>query len=319
MLVSLLGIAACDLPFGLGLAPTRALENGAVSSLASASSLEIRGSYVEAGGKWSLDVQFTRPDTEHAVVEGGPGKLEAIVLGKEGYFRGQQFLSQHMGSDEISRNLVKAAGNGWWKGSTANAPQLPDLTGGEAFKATFLGAAVTQRTDHASVDGVDAVELAGPRAEVFVTAAPPYQVLRVHMKKGVSVDGLQEGDLRFLNFNRDFGIAAPTDVIDFSNLSTLPPIYTVLSVDMSRCGSPCVVSALLKNLGSTQPAVGPSTVTFNLTDAASRMVVGSCQVVVKPDVPYNVTTTVSCTIPVDSSQQSGAALVTATPENPGRG
>src|SRR5437764_1232478 len=83
-------------------APTRALENGAVSSLASASSLEIRGSYVEAGGKWSLDVQFARPDTEHAVVEGGPGKLEAIVLGKEGYFRGQQFLSQHMGSDEIS-------------------------------------------------------------------------------------------------------------------------------------------------------------------------------------------------------------------------
>jgi len=60
-------------------------------------------------------------------------------------------------------------------------------------------------------------------------------------------------------------------------------------------------------------------VTFNLTDAASRMVVGSCQVVVKPDVPYNVTTTVSCTIPVDSSQQSGAALVTVTPENPGRG
>ena len=314
-----LAAAACDLPFGLGLPTTRALENGAIDTLASAGSLELIGTYAESGQTWSIDVQLARPDAEHAVVSSQSGKLEAIVLGNEGYFRGQEFLSQHMGSDPLSRDLVKAAGNGWWKGSTANAPRLPDLTGGDAFRANFLGPAVTTRTDHVAVDGVTAVELAGPRAEVFVDAAPPYRVLRLRMGKGVVIDGLREADLRFSSFNRDFGIAAPVDVIDFSNLSTLPPIYTVLSVDASRCGSPCVVSALIKNLGATHGAKAPSTITFRMTDSASGEVVAGCQVAVKPDVPFNSITTVSCTIGLAGAQQVNAATVTAIPDNPGRG
>ena len=316
---ALLAATACEPPFGLGLPATRAVENGAVSTLEAARSLEISGTYNDSGQTWSLDVQVLRPDSEHAIVDGPPGKLEAIVLGKEGYFRGQEFLSQHMGSDPISRNLVKAAGSGWWKGSAADAPRLPDLTGGDLFRATFLGSAVTQRTDGLVVDGLSAVELAGPRAEVFISESAPYRLLRVHLRKGVTVDGLMEADLRYRNFERDFGIVAPADVIDFSNLSTLPPIYTVLSVDASRCGSPCVVSALLKNLGATRGAVAPSTVTFKMTDAASGKVVGACRVDVKPDVPYNMTTTVSCTIPPPEGGAASAATITATPDNPGRG
>jgi hypothetical protein len=310
---------ACDLPFGLGLPTTRSVESGAVSTLDAAKSLDITGAYSDSGQTWMLDVQLVRPDVEHAIVDGPPGKLEAVVLGKEGYFRGQQFLSQHMGGDAISRDLVKAAGNGWWKGSTENAPKLPDFTTGSAFQAAFLGSAITQRADNVEIDGVSTVELDGPRAQVFVEATAPYQLVRVHLRKGVTVDGLREADLRYTNFDRDFGIAAPKDVIDFSNLSTLPPIYTVVSVDTSRCGSPCVVSALLKNLGATQGAVAPSTVTFKMADTASGNVIGSCKVEVKPDVGYNGTTTVSCTIAVNTSQPVTAATVTATPENPGRG
>lgn len=312
-------LTACELPFSLGLASTKALESGAAGSLSAAKSLEITGSYTDSGERWSIDLQMARPDAEHVVLGGGSVKLEAIVLGKEGYFRGQQFLSQHMGSDPLSRNLVAAAGSGWWKGSTANAPRLPDLTDGGAFRSTFLGAAVTQRTDYVAVDGVDAVDLAGPRAEVFVAAAEPYQLLRVRLRKGVVVDGIEDGDLRFGGFGHDFGIAAPTDVIDFSNLSTLPPIYTVVSVDTSRCGSTCVVSAVLKNLGALRPAQAPSTITFTMTDSASKKVVGSCQTAVKPDVGYNATTTVQCTIDGVSGQTVNAATVTATPTNPGRG
>lgn len=310
----LAALAACDLPFSLP--STRALESGAAESLTAASSYELTGSYTESGNRWSIDLRVVRPDKEHVVVSKADLKLEAIVIGADAYFRGNQFLAQHMGDDPVSKNLVKAAGNGWWKGSVGDAPRLPDLTDGIRFRSTFLGTAVTQRSDHESVDGLDAVNLSGPRADVFVSAQPPYQVLRVAMKKGAVIDGISEADLRFDNFNKDFGIAKPRDVIDFTNLSTLPPLYTVVSVNTSGCASPCAVSALLKNLGGLTGAQAPSTVTFTLTDSASAKVLGRCQVEVVPDVGYNATTTVGCSIDL-TGQQPSAANVTATAENPG--
>jgi hypothetical protein len=266
-----------------------------------------------------IDLQVARPATLHMVVSKGDLKVEAILLldSLTAYFRGNQFLSQHMGNDPASRNLVRAAGNAWWKGSADQVPKLPDLTNGTGFRATFLGTALSQRTDHVTVDGVEAVNLSGPRADVFVAAAPPYQLLRVHMKKGSVIDGISDADFRFSNFDKDFHIAAPTDVIDFSNLSTLPPIYTVLSVDTSKCVSPCIVSAVLKNLGGQLNAKAPSTITFTMVDAATRKAVASCQVPVKPDVGFNATTKVSCTMSAVNGQQVNAATVTATPDNPG--
>jgi hypothetical protein len=329
--------AACDLPFALGQPTTRALEKGAEDTLTAARSFEVTGSYVEtevqptipnpaasgartnlSGAHIDVDLQVSRPVTQHAVISTTGLKLEAIVLGNDAYFRGNQFLSQHMGGDPLSRNLVKAAGNSWWKGSAGQLPRLPDFTDGTTFSATFLGTAVTQRTDHVSVDGLAAVELSGPRADIFIGSSPPYQVLRVHLKAGAVVDGISDADLRFKNFNQDFRTVAPTDVIDFSNLSTLPPLYSVVSVDTSGCGSPCAVSAVLKNLGGSTGAQAPSTVTFTITDAASRKVLGTCQAPVRPDVGYNSTTTVGCTMAGLNSQQVNAATVTATVDNPGR-
>jgi hypothetical protein len=318
-LVVVASLSACDLPFGLDLPTTRSLETGATGTLVAADSFEITGSYSEGSNQWSIDLQLSRPGSKHVVVTTSDVKLEAIILGNTAYFRGQQFLSAHMGSDIVSRSFVKAAGNGWWKGSAGQVPQLSDLTDGNAFRATFLGQAATQRTDHVSVDGIDAVELSGARGDVFITAQAPYRVLRVRLKHGVVVDGIRDADLRFVNYNSDFQISAPADVIDFSNLTTLPPIYTVVSVDASGCGSPCVVSALLKNLGGLLHAQAPSTITFTMTDTASRQVLGSCQAQVAPDVTYNATTTVMCSIDNVTAQHSNAATVTATPDNPGRG
>jgi hypothetical protein len=133
------------------------------------------------------------------------------------------------------------------------------------------------------------------------------------------IDGVSEADLRFGNFNRDFPIAAPSDVIDFSNLSTLPPVYSVVSVDASGCGSPCIVSAVLKNLGGPTGARAPSTITFTMTSTASQGVIGTCQAQIIPDVGYNATTTVSCTIGSPSGEQANAAIVTAVADNPGHG
>jgi hypothetical protein len=311
-------LSGCNLPLGLDLATTRSLESGATGSLVAADSFEITGSYSDGSSQWSIDLQVSRPSSDYVVVTMPDLKLEAITLDNTTYFRGQQFLSARMGSDLVSRSFVKAAGNGWWKGSAGQVPHLTNLTDGNAFRSTFLGRAVTQRVDHVSVDGIDAVDLSGTRGEVFITAQAPFRVLRVRLKHGVVVDGIRDADLRFVNYNHDFQISAPTNVIDFSNLTTLPPIYTVVSVDTSGCGSPCVVSALLKNLGGLVGARAPSTITFAMTDTASRQVLGSCQARVVPDVAYNATTTVTCSIDNVTAQPSNAATVTATPDNPGR-
>jgi hypothetical protein len=316
----LAALSACDPPFSLGQPSTRALENGAANALAAARSFEITGSYVEdaAGDHWTIDLQLAQHGAERVSVTGTNSKLEAIIVGEDSFFRGNQFLSQHMGDDPISRSLVKAAGNAWWKGSAGDLPRLPEYTDGKLFRSTFLGTAVTRRTDHASVGGLGAIVLSGPRADVFVAADPPYRVLRVRLKSGVVIDGISDGDFRYANFNRDFGIVAPTDVIDFSNLSTLPPVYSVASVDTSGCGSPCLVSALLKNLGGTGGATGPSTITFTLTDSATGLVLSSCQSRVNPDVGYNATTKAGCSLGDANPRQVTAATLTATADNPGR-
>ncbi|HEX2647124.1 MAG TPA: hypothetical protein VHO95_07840, partial [Candidatus Dormibacteraeota bacterium] len=133
----------------------------------------------------------------------------------------------------------------------------------------------------------------------------------------VAIDGVTDADLHYSNAGRDFGIVPPSDVIDFSNLSTLPPIYTVVSLDTSGCvsASECVVSAQLKNLGGATGAKARSTVLFEMHDAASNQLVGSCTATVLGDVGYNATTTVSCTL---SGQATNGATVTATVTNPGR-
>jgi len=305
-------LAACN-PFGLP--STRALENGVESMLTSAKSYEMAGEYTADGVRWTLDMQVVRPDRRHLKVSSGTEDVEAIVIGNTAYFRGQAFLRKHLGSDPVSQNVAKVAGNAWWQDQVGLVPNLPDITDGATFRSNFLGSAVTSRADNQSVGGIDAVRLSGSRADVFIQSAAPYRLLRVRLQDGVVVDGVAAADLRFSNVDHDFAIAAPPDVIDFGNLSTLPPVYTVVSVDTSQCGSPCVVSAKLKNVGGMTGARAASTVTFTMTDPVSKQALGSCTATVQPDVGYNSTTTVSCTINV---RPVNGATIAATAENPGR-
>ncbi len=311
-------LSGCDPTLGLGLPSTRALEAGAQDSL-NLDRYEVAGTYQEIGETWNVDLQLQRPDKEHIVISGTKLKVEAIVFTSQAYFRGQDFLAAHVGTDQLSQNLIKAAGNAWWRGSAGLVPTLPELTNGDAFRRTFLGSAVKSRTDHVAVDGVDTVELLGPRAAVYIEIAAPHRLVRVVFAGSTAVDGIERADLHYRNYGRDFNLTAPTDVIDFSNLSTLPPIYSVVWVDTSGCANPCVVSALIKNLGGLNGAKAPSTITFTMTANATGAVVGSCQAQVVPDVGYNATATVSCTIANFNPQSVNAAVVTATVDNPGRG
>lgn len=311
-------VCACAPPPDLGRPSSRSLEQGVEDSLSATSGFEVNGTYVEAATAWRIDLQQTHSGDLHIVFSAGGGdQLEAIVVGGQSYFRGQRFLADHMGSDQLSKNLAAAAGGAWWKSAAANVPRLPDLFSGAAFRSAFLGSAVSARADHVAMDGIDTVELSGQRADVYVAEAAPHRLVRLRAKPGAVVDGAGDADLHFGSYGRNFNISVPADVIDFSNLSSLPPVYTVLSVDTSRCGSPCVVSAQLKNLGGATRAKAPSTVAFVLSDPATGSTLGACSVDVAPDVGYNQTTTVGCTMPAFAGQES-AALVTATATNPGR-
>jgi hypothetical protein len=305
-------LAACD-PFGLP--STRALEAGAASMFTTARSYEMKGSYTAAGVRWTIDMQFAVPDHRHLVAASPSEQVEAIVIGGDAYFRGQAFLARHLGSDPLSESIARVAGNSWWHDTAGLAPSFQDLTSESGLRTNFLGPAVDKRIDHQQVDGVDTVELSGRRADVYIDSAPPHRLLRIHLQEGVVVDGIADADFHFSNVDRDFGIAPPADVINFSNLSTLPPIYRVTSIDSSQCGSPCVVTANLKNLGGTVEAKAHSTVTFTMSDPVSKQALGSCSAMVQADVGYNSSTSVSCTI---NAKPVNGALVTATVENPGR-
>jgi hypothetical protein len=315
LLVVLLLASACQQPFGLGLPSERALENGASDTLSATRGYEITGSYKVGGDQWTIDMQVQRPSSEHLVITSSKGRVEALVVGQDAFFRGQAFLAQHLGTDPLSQVVVKAAGNAWWKGSTAEVPHFADFTDGSVFKQTFLGSAVTHRSDGQSLDGTAAVMLSGSRANIFIAADPPNRLLGLVTKAGVVIDSVTDADFHYTNVDQDFGITAPADVIDFGNLSTLPPIYTVVSVDTSACGSPCVVSAQLKNLGGMTGAKAQSTVKFEMHDAATGAVLGTCVATVFNDVGYNSTTTASCSI---NGQATNGATVFASVDNPGR-
>jgi hypothetical protein len=316
---ALAALAACSLPFGLGQPSVRALNSGAAASLDAARSFRLAGTYTESGNAWKVDLELVRPATAHVLLSGPNDDLEAIIITDQGsYFRGQKFLSNHMGTDPLSRSLVQATGSSWWTGLSATAPDFPDFTKGSSLAATFLGTAVTSRTDHVLVGGVQTVKLSGPRADVFVAETPPYRVVRIHMKAGAVVDGVSGADFLYSDFGRDFAIAAPSGAVNFSDLSTLPPVYTVVSVDTSGCLSTCVVAASLKNLGGRGGARAPSTVTFTMTDPQTSAVLGTCTVTVQPDVVHSATTNVSCTISGVSGGDHNAAVVTGAADNPGR-
>ena len=317
--VALIALAACDLPFALGQPTIRALNSGAGDSLDAAGSFRISGSYTESSTSWKIDLELARPNTEHVLLTSNNVSLEAIITDHGSYFRGRQFLAGNLGSDPASQSLLQAAGDAWWTGLVAPGPVFPDFTKGGGFRATFLGTALTSRTDHVSVGGVPAVELSGPRGNVYLGEAPPYRVLRVHMYPGAVVDGITAADFMYSDYGRDFAIAAPSGALDFADQSTLPPIYTVASVDTSACASPCLVGALLKNLGGKAGARGPSSVTFTMTDPQTNGVLGTCKVAVQPDVGHSVTTTVSCTISGVNGAGHNAAVVTAAADNSGLG
>ena len=116
--------------------------------LSSSAGYELSGQYKVSTKQWTIDEQFARPNARHLVLNGEGTKLEAIVIARDGYFRGQEFLAQRLGQSSAVPGLAQAAGSAWWKDTVSLVPTMPDFTDGTAFRATFLGSAANRRTDH---------------------------------------------------------------------------------------------------------------------------------------------------------------------------
>src|SRR5260221_5453394 len=208
-LAALLVLSACEPPLGLGLATTRELENGALAGLGSARSVERAGSYLDSGDPWQVDVQVGQDGARHLVASSRGMDLEAILIGKDGYFRSQDLLARQLNGSPGSQSLARAAGNGWWKGPLASTPTFADFTQGDRVKATFINADLASRRDHVTDVGMDTAELSGPRADVYIEEAAPHELVRLRMQPGTTVDGITRADLRYRHYGADFKFVPP--------------------------------------------------------------------------------------------------------------
>lgn len=304
---------ACDSSLDIGEPSTRALEDGVTAGIGRNHSFEITGSITEAGLIRHLDLRVDRMGAEQMVLTGDHFNLEAIITDGHSYFRGREFLAQHAAGDAGSVSLLNQAGDSWWRGSGQETPKLIALVDAESFRSNFLGPAVTSRSDHLSVEGVAAVRLMGPRAEVLIARDEPHRLLALRMRNGATVDGIVATDLRYGNYGGVPAIGPPEGAVNFRDFSTLPPLFTVEMVDGSACGSPCVVSARVRNLGGANAPGAASKIAFKLSDPASGRVYGSCVGEVPSGVRYDSTELVSCTMSIPSGGEPNGATLTATP------
>jgi hypothetical protein len=312
-----LSLASCGLPFGIGRPSTADLENGAAAYLTKAKSFEMAGSFTRGSDTFKLDVQFTTPSTLHEDVTKNGVQVELIQAGGKVYYRGAEFVAGEVGSDASGKTLAKAIGNRWFTSEDATPIDTSSILDANKVKANFLTTIASTRHDDVKFKDENTAELTAFDVIVNITESSPYRVVRVRSIKGKTVDGNTDADIAVSNYNKDFGIQAPSDVFDVDDMSTWPPLYTVIDVSNARCSVPCTLSAVLQNQGGLTGAPAPSSVTFTLKNHSNGSLLGSCKATISPDVAHGSKVTKSCTISSSAwANFSGDYTYTATLSNP---
>lgn len=295
-------IAACGLPFGLGKPSTSQLENGAADNLAKAKSFEAQGTFSESGTDYKFDTKYAAPNTEDVQVIQGNLSYELLQMNGTVYFKGSDYLATVLGSDPNAQQILKGVGTRWFTSKSATPIDLSDITNANKVKANFLNTIATKRADDVITNGQDTAELTLVDGIVDITENTPYRLVRLRSLKGQTLNGVTGFDMTFSNYDKDFGIQAPTDVFDFDDPTTWPPLYKVDSVAQktiagtTSCDDPCTLTATVENVGGVKGASAPSTVTFTLSSAADKSTLGTCKVTIQPDKPHAQQFTVSCSI-----------------------
>jgi hypothetical protein len=288
---------ACASPLGgPGLPSTADLINGAAKDFSNASSLEISGSFNQSGYHYTIDMQVTPPSTARVTMSQNNLQLEAVQVGGKVYFRGRDFLAKTVATNPAGPRLAKAIGAGWFTSKDTNLLDMSNFTEASKVKANFFNTLSVKRKDNVGSDGVKTAELAGTDYTLYITETSPHRLVYLRAAKATTLSDVTDAELAFTNYNKDFGIRAPTAAFDLDDHGAWPPLYFRISMDASRCDYPCILSAVFQNEGGTAAAPGPSTITFTLTNKADGSSFGSCTVAIQPDVPNGAQVTKSCSI-----------------------
>jgi hypothetical protein len=290
--------AGCGLPFGgPSLASTSQLVNGAADAFANATGVEINGAAIEEGASYTFDVQVTPPNTNHVnLTQNGTLNVESVDVNGKVFYRGRAFIALLLGSAASDQQLARAVGDHWFTSSTAMPFDLSDFTDAAKIKSNFLTSSSLKRKDNVSSNGAMTAELTADNYILNITEASPYRLVLWRTGPGKTVNKLSEAKLAYSNYNKDFAIQTPTDVVDKDNHSTWPPMYTRVSISNSECNDPCILRATFRNDGGMTGASAPSTINFTLTSKADGSALASCKVPITQDVANGQTVTEACSL-----------------------
>jgi hypothetical protein len=289
--------SGCAIPFvGPSLPSTADLVNGAATNFSSASSVEVTGAFNQSGYQYTIDMQVVPPSTVHLTMQENNIQLEAVQLNGKLFFRGADFLAKQVRTDPAGQRLAKAIGAGWFSSKATNLIDMSSFTDAAKVKANFLNTMAVKRQDTLGSDGVKTAELTGPGYTLNITEVKPYRLVSLRIARVASTPEFTDAELAFTNYNKDFGITAPTTVFDLDDHSTWPPLYFRVSMSPAGCNDPCTLSAVFQNDGGTAGAPAPSTVLFTLANQAGGGLFGSCTTTIRPDVPNGAQVTQSCGI-----------------------
>src|SRR6266446_1460993 len=251
---------------GLGRASTSELINGARYELAHATGLELEGAFTKDQSDMAVDIQTNPPHAAHiAASKQEPNsqaiQVEVIQVDQKDYYRSVD-LARVAAAASANAELVAHMVGGRWFTYQATPLDLGGFANVGDVKANFLTDLKVSRRDDVDVGGQGTAELSTGDYLINITEASPHRLVFLRTATGKTVNGLSLVHMLIKDYNKDFAIKAPTNAVDLDNPTSWPPLYAVLSVENSRCGTPCTLTAQIKNFGGGGTAPGPSTLTF---------------------------------------------------------
>ncbi len=318
--LAVLLFTACAVP-GIGQASTSDLINGAGTELAHATGLEVNGAFSKESGDFSVNIQMNPPHSAHITASKSSSSqtslnYEAIQIGDKDFYRSLDLAKLAAAQTPDAQQVARMVGGRWFTYS-GTPLDLGVFASAADIKANFLTDLKVSRKDNVDAGGQNTAQLATGDYVLNITEASPHRLVFLQTVAGKTVQGYSQAHMSITNYNKVFAIEAPPKVVDLDDPATWPPLYTIVSVENSRCGTPCTLSAQVKNLGGVEGATAPSTVTFDLKNSANQKVLGSCNVTIHPDLPHNQTVTERCTISSSAwTSFSGRYTYGASAHNP---
>jgi hypothetical protein len=202
-------------PTGLAGRPGREILLGAQDALANATSVRLKGTFVEEGERISMDLRVGRKiatGTMKIPVDGEEYPAQIRYTKGRVYFRSPELIRSTAGAQ-----AARLVGNRWFyssKGSvTGPFQKIVDL---EEFSKLFTpNAAEVPKGEVKIVNGVSAVGLVEPGEGVLyvATTGKPYPI-----QLAPEAGGAGGGErLDFLEYNEPFNVSVPAGAIDVDN------------------------------------------------------------------------------------------------------